>query len=97
MNGVQQEAGATSDSLDSPAAGESLQIIVTSGAREQLALRTLVRQAIPMLRRPEDFPNKQRHQLAQAFEELLDVPGEEEEYGIEAYGAGENGEGREWP
>ena len=70
---------------------------MTGGAKEQLALRTLARQALPMLRRPEDFPGKQRHQLAQAFEELLDAPGEEDEYGIEAYGAGEDGEGGEWP
>ena len=97
MNGVQQEAEATSDSLDSPVASQPLHIIVTGGAKEQLALRTLARQAVSMLRRPDEFPGKQRHQLAQAFEELLEAPCEEDAYGIEAYGAGEDGEGGEWP
>ena len=87
MNGVRQEAQSRSDSLDSPDACQPLQIIVTGGAQEQMVLRTLAREAIPMLRRPEEFPGKQRHQLAQAFAELLDAPGEEEEYG----------EGGEWP
>ena len=97
MNGVQQEAQGISDSLDSAAASQPLHILVTGGAREQMALRTLARQAIPMLRRPEEFPGKQRHQLAQAFEELLDAPYDSEDDDAEGYGAGNDGEGREWP
>ena len=97
MNGLRQEAEGMGDGLDSPAAGQPLQIIVTGGAREQLALRTLARQALPMLRRPEDFPGRQRHQLAQAFAELLDVPYGSEDDDPEGCGAGEDGEGGEWP
>ena len=97
MNGVQQDAQGISDSLDSAAASQPLQIIVTGGAQEQLALRTLARQAIPMLRRPANFPGKQRHQLAQAFAELLDEPYDNEDDDPEGYSAGNDGEGGEWP
>lgn len=94
MNEVQQAAEGAGDRLESPAACQPLSIIVTGGAKEQMALRTLAREAVPMLRRPEGYTGKQRHRLAQAFAELLDVP-----YGNDAEerGAGEDEEGGEWP
>ena len=97
MNGLQQKAEGRSDSLDSPTTCQPLHILVTGGAQEQMALRTLAGQAIPMLRRPQDFTGKQRHQLAQAFAELLDAPCGSEDDDAEGNGAGEDGEGGEWP
>ena len=60
-------------------------------------MRTLARQALPMLRRPEDFTGKQRHQLAQAFAELLDAPYGSEDDDPAAHEFERDGEGGEWP
>ena len=64
--------------LEGEAAQQPLRIVVTNGAKEQLALRTLARKALPMLRSPDAFSGKQRHQLAQAFAELLEEENDEE-------------------
>ena len=48
-----------------------LNITVTSEATETMAWRTLARQAVPMLERPEQFHIAQRKQLAQTICLLL--------------------------
>jgi hypothetical protein len=63
-----------------------LRVTITAIGQENLVLRALLRQAVPMLLRPEAFPLKQRCQLAQDVTLLLDgtlvrkdVPSDEEE------------------
>lgn len=59
---------------DTPEEGDAsapLNIMVTSDASETLVWRTLARQAVPMLERPEQFHIAQRRQLAQTIGLLL--------------------------
>ena len=94
MNWLDETQTAGSE-LDGEAAQPPLRLVVTSGAKEQIALRTLARKALPMLRNPDAFTGKQRHQLAQAFAELLDEEGDEAE--AEEEDAFASVEGGEWP
>lgn len=48
-----------------PEANVPLNITITAEATETLAWRSLARQAVPMLTRPEQFHISQRQQLAQ--------------------------------
>lgn len=57
----------TEEARDTP-----LAIMITAAGRENLALRLLARQAVPVLRRPEDTSETDRLRLAQAIEDALD-------------------------
>jgi hypothetical protein len=60
--------------MDTTQGGEAtapLPIKVTADASETLTWRTLARQAVPMLERPEQFHIAQRKQLAQTLSLLL--------------------------
>ena len=96
MNWLDETQSAGSG-LEGEAAQQPLRIVVTSGAKEQMALRTLARKALPMLRTPNAFTSKQRHQLAQAFAELLEENDEETEAQDEEEDAFARVEGGEWP
>ena len=62
---------ATWDTPNEGDASAPLNITVTSDAGETLVWRTLARQAVPMLERPEQFHLAQRKQLAQTICLLL--------------------------
>jgi hypothetical protein len=49
-----------------------LRITITETGQENLVLRALLRQAVPMLLKPEAFPLKQRCQLAQDVTLILE-------------------------
>lgn len=49
-----------------------LRITITATGQENLVLRTLLPQAVPILLRPEAFPGKLRCQLAQDVTLILD-------------------------
>ena len=62
-----------SDTMEEDAEGATpLTITVTSEAIEVLTWRTLARQTVPMLQRPEQFHVSQRTRLAQTICLLLD-------------------------
>jgi len=54
-------------------------IIVTAAGRENLALRQLVRQAIPMVERPEDYPLLVRKRLVRSLKTAVETEEADEE------------------
>ena len=48
-------------------------IIVTAAGRENLALRQLVRQAIPIVERPEDYPLLLRKRLVRSLKTAVET------------------------
>lgn len=68
--------------LDDRNAQQPLRITVTAAGRENLVLRALVRQAIPMLQRPEGYSRAERCQLAQTLSFAVGSNGQggQEEY-----------------
>lgn len=52
--------------------GSPLRITITATGQENLVLRALLRQSVPMLLKPDAFLVKQRGQLAQDITLLLD-------------------------
>ncbi len=63
-------------SKDRDPLAEPLRIAVTDSAKELLALEALVRQAIPMLERPEDCCTGKRLRLASELRKALRCRGE---------------------
>ena len=58
---------------------ENICVIVTAAGRENLALRQLVRQAIPMVERPEDYPLLLRERLVRALRTAVETEKTDEE------------------
>ncbi len=56
-----------------PLKGADDRMAVTDAGRDSLALRALVRRAIPMLDRPEQYAAHERRQLAQTLTAALEV------------------------
>jgi len=56
-----------------PTSEQERPIIVTAAGKENLVLRCLVRQAIPMLASPEAYPAHERCQLAQTLTAALEI------------------------
>lgn len=50
----------------------AIRILITEAGRENLLLRVLTQQAIPMLLHPEEFGEAQRSQLAEAMTLVLE-------------------------
>ena len=58
---------------------ENICVIVTAAGRENLALRQLVRQAIPMVERPEDYPLLLRERLVRSLKTAVETEEETDE------------------
>lgn len=58
---------------------EDVCVIVTAAGRENLALRQLVRQAIPMVERPEDYPLLLRERLVRSLRTAVETEKTDEE------------------
>ena len=65
--------------LDADENEENICIIVTAAGRENLALRQLVRQAIPMVERPEDYPLLVRKRLVRSLKTAVETEEADEE------------------
>ena len=60
-----------------------LSIVVTDAGSEILRLRSLAKEAIPMLLRPETHSLSQRFRIAEGFKEVLEGDGCGDDQGIE--------------
>jgi len=58
---------------------ENVCIIVTAAGRENLVLRQLVRQAIPIVERPEDYPLLLRERLVRSLKTAVEPEETDEE------------------
>lgn len=58
---------------------ENICVIVTAAGRENLALRQLVRQAIPIVERPEDYPLLLRERLVRSLKTAVETEETDEE------------------
>lgn len=58
---------------------EDVCVIVTAAGRENLVLRQLVRQAIPIVERPEDYPLLLRERLVRSLKTALETHEADEE------------------
>ena len=71
-----------------------LSIVVTDAGSEILRLRSLAKEAIPMLLRPETHSLSQRLRIAEGFKEILEGDGSGDDRGIEfAEGEDKNEDG----
>ena len=52
---------------------QTCRVSITDAGQESIVLRALVRQAIPMLDRPEQYPSHARRQLAQTLTSALEI------------------------
>jgi len=58
---------------------EEVCVIVTAAGRENLTLRQLVRQAIPIVERPEDYPLLLRERLVRSLKTAVETEETDEE------------------
>ena len=52
---------------------DTCRVSITDAGQESIVLRALVRQAIPMLDRPEQYPSHERRGLAQTLMSALEI------------------------